>query len=268
MADFNAVAEAWADWDAAPPPATAEAERAVSLTQQFARAIAARKGDGVDASALWDWLAVRWDAWRTYDAAHAANAALRAPAARGMQALLGVARNSAAQSAHTDAVLLHWDAVGDVLAYCLLFENMTDPALLPAVRTLAQLVANAATCDSALQHTIWRLHVLGEPTAPSSDAVQRMLASSDTQTVLASAVFVLNCIDTSYEEEMIGPMCTPPEKASFAYVPLLTQTQCGADACGFASHRDAVEHVRCGTARRRAHGCGRRAAGSHVRHVG
>ena len=185
-----------------------------------------------------------------------------------MQALLGVARNSAAQSAHTDAVLLHWDAVGDVLAYCLLFENMTDPALLPAVRTLAQLVANAATCDSALQHTIWRLHVLGAPTAPSSDAVQRMLASSDTQTVLASAVFVLSCTDTSYEEEMIGPMCTPPEKASFAYVPLLTQTQCGADACGFASHRDAVEHVRCGTARRRAHGCGRRAAGSHVRHVG
>lgn len=240
MADLDAVAEAWAEWDDASPPAVAEAERAVSLAQQLARAIAVQKGEGVDATALWDWLAVRWDAWRTYDATHAADAALRAPAARGMQALLGVARNSAAQAAHTDAVLLHWDAVGDVLAYCLLFENMTDPALLPAVRTLAQLVANAATCDSALQHTIWRLHVLGEPATPSPDAVQRLLASSDTHTVLASAVFVLNCIDTSYEEEMIGPMCTPPEKASFAYVPPLTQTQRCADTRGRAPHRDAV----------------------------
>lgn len=216
MDDLDAAQVAWAACDAAAHPAASERQHATAQSLALARTIAA--GTAVDAPALWNWLVARWAAWRTADAALVGDSAARKAAAEGVRALLVIARNSAAQANHAITVLQHWDDVCGVLAHCLRFETMTEPALLPMVRVLAQLLANAATCDSALQRIVWKLHVLGEEASPSADAVQRLLSSPDPKTALAAAVLVLNCVDTAYEEELNGTMSTPPQKASFAYV--------------------------------------------------
>ncbi|WFD04120.1 hypothetical protein MOBT1_002823 [Malassezia obtusa] len=215
MDDLDAAQVAWAACDAAAHPAASERQHATAQSLALARTIAA--GTAVDAPALWNWLVARWAAWRTADAALVGDSAARKAAAEGVRALLVIARNSAAQANHAITVLQHWDDVCGVLAHCLRFETMTEPALLPMVRVLAQLLANAATCDSALQRIVWKLHVLGEEASPSADAVQRLLSSPDPKTALAAAVLVLNCVDTAYEEELNGTMSTPPQKASFAH---------------------------------------------------
>ncbi|WFD01006.1 hypothetical protein MYAM1_003766 [Malassezia yamatoensis] len=205
MAQLAVVQSAWVAWDNASPLALDEQQRAIALTQSLTRAIdLGQAPPELDARALWDWLAMRWTAWCEYDASHAQEKELRRAGADGMQALLALARNSAAQRSSADVVRRHWDSVSRVMAHCLLFENMNEPALLPTVRTLAQFVANAGTSDSSLQQMIWHAHVLGQGSSSNPDAIQRLLSSSDTRTTLAAAVFLLNCIDTTYQQVKHG----------------------------------------------------------------
>lgn len=247
MADLGAVQTAWAAWDDAPVAATARA--AVDAAQVYARVVAS--GAQTDAEALWTWLGQRWALWRAYDAQHRADVShadneMRELAADGMRALLGVARNSASQASHAAIILRHWSEVCGVMSYLLLFENMVDPTLIPVVRVLAQLLANAATSDLALQQIVWDLHVLGKQ-AQSPDALVRLMSSSDARTVLAASVLLLNCVDTALEEELNGSMTTPPQKVSFAYVLLLTQPRPRADPAGHQAHGDGDYGVRRGT---------------------
>ncbi|WFD45213.1 hypothetical protein MPSI1_003891 [Malassezia psittaci] len=217
MAQLAVVQSAWVAWDNASPLAHEEQQQAITLTQNLTRAIGLGQAlSELEARALWDWLAVRWGAWCEYDASHAQEKELRRAGADGMQALLALARNSAAQRSSADVVRRHWESVSMVMAHCLLFENMNEPALLPSVRTLAQVVANAGTCDSSLQQMIWHTHVLGHDSSCNPDAVQRLLSSSDTRTTLAAAVFLLNCIDTSYQQVKHGFLEQAEGPSSFA----------------------------------------------------
>lgn len=223
MAEFPAVQRAW---DAGSCAYKAPPRAAVELTESFARSVG--QGADVDAVVLWAWLADEWRRWLAYDAAWVAGAssaaaAERVHAADGMRVLLGVARNSAAQAAHAPVLEAHWADVTHVLAYALVFQHMTDPVLVPVVRVLAQLVANAGMNTRALQQRVWDGHVLGhDPTCP--DALVRMLSSSDPRTVLAPTLYLLRTIDRAYADAVEA---APTEYVASPYLHDLVHTKAG-----------------------------------------
>ncbi|WFD34346.1 hypothetical protein MCUN1_001185 [Malassezia cuniculi] len=135
--------------------------------------------------------------WTQFD--RDAQEAQRGAPADALRALIGVVRNAVYESETNQLALLeHWDALVPLLEYCLPFERMNDPTLMPLVRVLAQLLANCMGGCAHMRANLWRRHFISlDTTSAPLEAVRPLLASADGRTVVAAQVCILHAVQAS-----------------------------------------------------------------------
>ncbi|WFD28952.1 hypothetical protein MNAN1_003968 [Malassezia nana] len=167
---MEAVTTQWDAWRAAPVSARA-AQAYVDLAVAFGKTLASSEEAryALCPEAMWSHVADVLNAWMALE-------------------------SEADTHQRDERACTHIQDVKRWMQTLLVFERMSDPALLVLTRVLAQCLVNVVTSAPDTRSTLWTTHVTAEGTEPWADALLRLLASADERTSLAAHVFLLNCL--------------------------------------------------------------------------
>ncbi|PWN46957.1 hypothetical protein IE53DRAFT_371867 [Violaceomyces palustris] len=115
-------------------------------------------------------------------------------------ALVRLLRNSMAQCIQAQRLVYRNKATLEpILIHTTSFHSLSDPALIPLSRSLAQLLSNLITSNPELQKAFWNEHVVIQG-SPERRFPLRLLSSTDHSTQVATQVLLVNLLKSQDEQ--------------------------------------------------------------------